>query len=294
MSVLDQSYRRWQGEPVPHALRVLTIPRYALADLFRRKAILLVGGISVLPSLVLTAWVYVTANAEALRQLIPGLDIPIDLLPGAQTFARVFGMQALFSIGLVLFAAPRLFTPDLAGGALALYFSKSVRRADYIGGKCSVLFVLVSGATWVPLLLVAGLRAALAKPDQLAAGVSLAGSIVASGLVLALLLTAIGSAVAVHVRRAWQVPFLLLVILGAGKQVATVLRATTGWAVFQALSPLDLLEQARNWAFGIESTAPWRALPHLSTAGGFVAIALWVLACAGVLFRRIRPVEVVR
>jgi ABC-2 type transport system permease protein len=294
MSVLDQSYRRWQGDPVPHLLRVLTIPRYALADLFRRKAILLVLAISVLPSVFLTAWVYVTANAEALKQLIPALDIPLDLLPGAQTFARVFGTQALFSIGLVLFAAPRLFTPDLAGGALPLYFSKSVRRADYIGGKCSVLFVLVSGATWVPLLLVAGLRMALATQDQLLGGVSLGGSIVAAGLTLALLLTAIGSAVAVHVRRAWQVPFLLLVILGAGKQVSVVLRATTGWSGFEALSPLDLLEQVRNWAFGIESMTPWRSLPHLSVTGSLVAIAAWILVCAGVLFRRIRPVEVVR
>lgn len=294
MSVLDQRYRRWQGQPVPHLLRVLTIPRYALGDLFRRKAVLVVSALAMLPSVGLAGYVYLSANFDAIKTIAPFLSFIGDVVPGPRVFAAFFGVQAWLSVVLVLFAAPRLFTPDLTGGALPLYFSKSVRRADYIGGKCAVLFVLVSGATWIPLTLVAGLRTALAKPGEVLDGVSLAGSVAVAGLALAAILTSLASAVAVHVRRSWLVPFLLLAIIGAGGRVSDTLRLTTGWKGFQALAPFELLEEITRWAFDIEGARGAFDLPHLDAGTAGLALLLWVVACGIVLFRRIRPVEVVR
>ena len=63
---------------------------------------------------------------------------------------------------LALFVGPGLISRDLTNNGLPLYLSRPISRAEYVIGKISVLYILLSGITWVPGLLLFGLQASLA------------------------------------------------------------------------------------------------------------------------------------
>src|SRR6266852_1287555 len=59
-------------------------------------------------------------------------------------------VQGVFAFLLTAFTGPGLISPDLANGALPLYFCRPFSRAEYVIGKSSVLAILLSQITWVP------------------------------------------------------------------------------------------------------------------------------------------------
>src|SRR4029078_1393726 len=55
-----------------------------------------------------------------------------------------------FSMLLVLLVGPTLISQDLRYNALALYFSRPLRRIDYFVGKLGVIVALISAVIIVP------------------------------------------------------------------------------------------------------------------------------------------------
>ena len=76
-------------------------------------------------------------------------------------FSRVQGGIAFF---LTAFIGPSTIAPDLANGALPLYFCRPFSRAEYVLGKLCSLFYLLSFITWVPGLILFGIEANLSGP----------------------------------------------------------------------------------------------------------------------------------
>lgn len=293
MSVLDQRYRRWEGRAEPHWRRIAVIPRFALMDVYSRKWIVILSVIALLPSLGLAAAVYVAANAAQLRQM--GIQLLGDLDVGPIVFESIFSLHVTAAIVLLLLAAPRLFAPDLAGGALPLYFSKSLTRADYLLGKGSVLFVMMSCATWVPLLVPAALRALLAEPGERLASTPLAGGIALAGIAFALVMTLIASAVAVQVQRAALVPFALLGLLVATSWGAEIAIPLTGSSLPAIASPLHLLAALRDHAMRIDVPSSMTfAQEPLAVGWAAAGLAAWSVISLIILVRKVRPVEVIR
>ena len=63
---------------------------------------------------------------------------------------------------MVLIVGPPLVCTDLSHNGLPLYLARPIRRWEYVLGKASVLVILLSAVSWIPLLLMFFLQAYLA------------------------------------------------------------------------------------------------------------------------------------
>jgi len=71
-------------------------------------------------------------------------------------FFVFISVQGTLAFVLTAFAGPGLISPDIANGALPLYFCRPFSRAEYVLGKASVLAILLSQITWIPGLVLFG------------------------------------------------------------------------------------------------------------------------------------------
>src|SRR5207302_2285444 len=71
-------------------------------------------------------------------------------------------VQGVLAFVLTAFAGPGLISPDIANGALPLYFCRPFSWAEYVLGKASVLAILLSQITWIPGLVLFSVQASLA------------------------------------------------------------------------------------------------------------------------------------
>ena len=309
MPVLDQRYRRWEGTPTSYVSRMLVIPRYDLLDIVQRKAWLAFFVASMLPPIVLAALVYFTANLEPLKALFPVLAVVKIPLPGARAYEMVGVVQMWLLVVFGLSVGPPLATRDFANNAMPLYLSKALRRWEYVMGRWSLLLLVFSVMSWVPLLLVLGLEMALTSAEWRSGHAWLAGAIVVGLVPVILLMTALVTAVASHVHRANLARAALLGIILVSWPFAKALEASTGSPLGRVISPLALTSRIESWAFEppVEEAAatsaglfgalapklPTAAKDDLSPRVAAIALAFWFAACVGVLAWRVRPVDVV-
>lgn len=302
MSVLDRRYRRWQGAATGYARRMLVIPRYAVRDVFRRKVVLVFYMACLFPPLLLGILVYLSANLAPLRQAVPLLREFPDLAVTPEHYGIFWGISVVPVVILTLIAGPPLISADLANNALPLYFSKALTRADYIIGKALVLVVLLSGVSWLPLIIVYALQWSLMGPGWREEHSWLAGTIFIPSVVLIAVLTAVVMAISAHVRRTRlaQVAFcgIMFLTTAAAGSVAESIDSRRP----EVVSPILMLDRINEWAFlerdpaqadlvSLRSSS--RRKPPVSVAAAFLALGCWVGASVVVVARRIRPVEVV-
>ena len=305
MSVLDQSYRRWKGKPTPYFERMLVIPRYDGLEILARRAWVAFYVFALLPPLVLGAYVYCAANSDILARLLPHLrDFRLPL-PGSDTWASFTYLQLWFIVVFALLVGPPLATRDFANNALPLYLSKALRRFEYILGRWAILLVLLSAASWLPLLVVFGLEMALAPPAWRSDNAWIGGGILASTIPVVLLLTALISAVSAHVHRANLARGTVLALIIVTWPLGRMLESRTHAPNAQIVSPMAMAVRINIWAFeppetplrpGAVSVFPGAREPRtmVSVPLAFTVLLAWFAACIGVLIWRVRPVEVVK
>jgi ABC-2 type transport system permease protein len=68
-------------------------------------------------------------------------------------FSNFLATQQRFAMVLILFAGPNLISQDLRYNALPMYFSRPLRRFDYVLGKLGVIVALLSAVIIVPVIL---------------------------------------------------------------------------------------------------------------------------------------------
>jgi ABC-2 type transport system permease protein len=93
--------------------------------------------------------IYLRNNLGALEllQIPPNALFSID----GTFFKYLLRVQGSFAFLIAVFVGPGLVSPDLSNNGLSLYLSRPFSRFDYVIGKLSVLFILQSLVTWVPL-----------------------------------------------------------------------------------------------------------------------------------------------
>ena len=218
-----------------------------------------------------------------------------DELPVAYT-SYVLNVSPLVAV-FVAAQAPAVVSRDLRFGTVPLYFSRPMRRTDYVSARGAAFAGALLALQAAPLtVLLAG--AALAEmplgeqlPDYLRA--------LAAAVVLALLLAGIGLVLAAATpRRGLGVAAIitvLLVLSGAQGFVTAVAveegaRELAGWSAL--LSPFTLVDGLASGLLGAESSLP-EGPPGAAGPAVFalVAVAL-VAACWGLLVARYRRVSV--
>src|SRR5688572_5414913 len=200
MAVHKRAYRPYEGPLTPERWRLLVLPRYSFRELFESRVLLAFFVLCFVPFLAELTVVYV-ANSAPARALL-GLDDRPDVI-GGEFFFLALGIQSTLAFLLTAWVAPVLVSPDLVNGALPLYLSRPFSRAEYVLGKASVLLILLSFITWVPMLWVFSLQAGLAPSGWLAANLRIGAAIVTGALIWISVLTLLGLGLSALIR--WRI-----------------------------------------------------------------------------------------
>lgn len=299
MAVLDRSYRAWSGRPTPYWQRMLVIPRYAAADFLSRKAYLVALVAMLLPPVGLAITVYLSVNLPSLKAVAPILQGFPDFEVGTYVYHIFWGIQIFAATFYSIMVGPPLFAKDMANNALPLYFSKALRRSDYVAGKALVLVCLISLVSWIPLGLISLFHHAMANESWRVKYGDTFFSILASSAVLIVSFTAIILAVSATVQRTRHARAALFAIFVLTAAFGGMLAGTTREKAFLAVSPVLMVERVGEWAFDSEQTSRETGqvigddVP-VTRGLALTSLAAWTLLSGFVIARRIRPAEEVK
>jgi ABC-2 type transport system permease protein len=201
MAVYDHSYKPYSGEATPRWSRFLILPRHSYRGIFQSKLFLAYFVICLIYPLVASILVYLHHNSEAMAilELTVRRLVPIDA-EFFETFLVIQGAAAFF---LTLLIGPPLVSRDMTNNALPLYLSRPFTRAEYVIGKMSVLLILLSLITWIPILLVYLFQSYLEGWSWFVQNLRLAGAIFVGSWIWILLLSLLSLAISSWVK--WRI-----------------------------------------------------------------------------------------
>jgi ABC-type transport system involved in multi-copper enzyme maturation permease subunit len=151
-TVREKGYYHWDGRLVERRLPWLPITRTGIMLAFKKRGFRFLFAGAFLPGVVLLAFVYMSENLESFQAMIRSSDRLISVTPGS---FKVFFTAPLFLwILMLVFAGSGLVADDLKHNSLQIYFSRPLRKKDYLLGKMAVVFFFILAVTLVPALLV--------------------------------------------------------------------------------------------------------------------------------------------
>jgi len=285
MAVYRRNYKPYAGTLTPAWSRFLVLFRYARRNLFRSK---LQTGFFVACffwPVICLVMIYLAHSAGFLAKIgIPSELITID----NQFFFRYISVQGVLAFLLTAFVGPGLISPDLANGALPLYFCRPFSRAEYVLGKSSVLAITLSQITWIPGIVLFIIQASFAGASWTWSNLWIAGSLVLSSLIWIAVLSLLSMALSAWVKWRIVAGALLLAVMffGAGfaQAVNAVLRTENG----HFFNVAYLMSIVWNSLFLLDSD---QAIPVLQA---WIALLVYCGICLALLMKKVRAYEVVR
>lgn len=285
MAVYKRGYQRYSGPRTGAWTRLVVLPRFAWQRLLEQRLVVILLVVSLFWPLACAVFIYLSNNAE----LLPGLGPEaLDFLKIDHQFFVVFmNAQSVFAIILSAFAGPSLIAPDLANGALPLYFSRPLSRAEYVVARLLVLLGVLSAVTWIPGILLFLMQSGMGGWPWFSENWRLGGAVFFGFLLWITLVSLVAMASSAYVR--WRVVAgglvlgVFFVLAGAAEIAHAVLRVEWVWV----LNPARNMNQVWRWLLGAEPLAGPGATGCLIAVGVLAALLLVVLE------RKLRPVEVV-
>ncbi len=284
MAVYRRSYSAYSGALTPPWSRFLVLFRHSRRDLFRSR---FQTGLFVAcffyPVLCLLT-IYLAHNSSFLERMGAAREIvAID----NKFFFYFVNVQGLLAFLLTAFVGPALVAPDLANGALPLYFCRPFSRAEYVLGKSSVLAILLSQITWIPGLILFAVQATLAGSHWTRGHLWVVGSLVLSFLIWIAILSLLAMALSAWVK--WRVV--------AGALLLAVIFFGAGFA--QAINSLLGTEWGHIFNLAYLMTTVWNALFQVDAEHAIPVSEVWLVLlvycaiCLALLLRKVRAYEVV-
>jgi len=285
MAVYRRSYKPYSGTLTTPWSRFLVLFRYSRRNLFRSKFLTGFFVLCFFWPVVCLVRIYLAHSAGFLAKL----GIPASLIAIDNSFFFWFVVvQGILAFLMTAFAGPGLISPDLANGALPLYFCRPFSRTEYVLGKSSVLGILLSEITWVPGVLLFIVQASFAGGDWTWHNLWIVGSLMLSSLIWIAILSMLAMALSAWVK--WRVVagalLLALMFFGAGFAGAVngVLRIQSGHffniGYLVTIVCMDLFDVDMD-----------RAIP---AGQAWIAILFYCVVCLWLLMRKVRAYEVVR
>jgi ABC-2 type transport system permease protein len=294
--VYDRRYRGFDGERRPARWLFLTLTRIGLSEIFASKLLLVLFVASALPMVVAAAMIYVVNNVEVLQVLNVQGEVGelVEALEGSFFFYFLV-IQSMFAFVLASFTGPNLVGPDLVHGAMPLYLSRPISRADYVLGKLGVLVVLLSAVTWLPGLLLTALQAALAREGWLADRWRIPWGIFVGSWIWIVLLSLLALAISAWIRWRPLATSGLFIVFVVGGAFGAVVNETldTRWGKLLMLGEMAKTIWGNLFGGAGEIRGSWseEALP---VAACWAGLGLACVAALAILHRKIRAYEVVR
>jgi ABC-2 type transport system permease protein len=286
MAVYRRSYASYSGALTPAWSRGLVLFHYSRRNLFRSKFQTgLFAACFFYPVFCLFA-IYVAHNLDFLQKFgAAGTQLVII---DNKFFFYFVNVQGVLAFLLTAFVGPGLISPDLANGALPLYFCRPFSRLEYVLGKSSVLAILLSQVTWIPGLVLFALQAALAGRAWTWDYLWIAGSMVASFLIWIAFLSLLAMALSAWVKWRIVAGALLLAVLFFGAGFAQAINNVMRTQVGHFLNVVYLMATVWNSLFRIDAE---RAIPVFQA---WMALLAYCAICLVLLVRKVRAYEVIK
>jgi ABC-2 type transport system permease protein len=263
----------------------MVLPRFAWRRIFQQRLVVLLMVAALIWPLLCAIFIYLTNHAELLKGF--GSQFQSFLENKGTFFLTFLYVQATFAIFLAALTGPGLIAPDLANNALPLYFSRPLRRSDYILARLITLFGLISLVTWIPGLLLFGMQAGMADASWFRANWKLGFGLVAGFIIWVLLVSLVAMASSAYARLKAVSGGLVLgfffIMSGISQMVNAIFRVTWG----NALSPT--WASYRLWCAMLDVTPPQG--PGVPACVSILVLIMFLLVL--VIARKLRPIEVV-
>jgi len=286
MAVYRRSYASYSGALTPVWSRCFVLFRYSRRNLFRSKFQTGLFALCFFYPVACLFAIYLAHNLSFLESFggAGGRFVIID----NKFFFYFVNVQGVLAFLLTAFTGPGLISPDIANGALPLYFCRPFSRVEYVLGKSSVLAILLSQVTWIPGLVLFAVQAILAGPSWTWNHLWIAGSLAVSFLIWIAFLSLLAMALSAWVKWRIVAGALLLGVLffGAGfaQAINNVMRTQSG----DFLNIVYLMATVWTSLFGIEAE---RSMPVLQA---WVALLVYCVLCLVLLMRKVRAYEVIK
>ena len=285
MAVHKHGYRRYDGPLTRRSTRLMVLPRFAWERLMCDRRIVVIFFLALFWPVACLMFVYLSNHSELL------LGFPDSVLEflriDGQFFVTFMNTQATFATFLAAFAGPSLIAPDLANGALSLYFSRPLSLSEYILARMIVLLGVLSLVTWVPGMVLFFVQSILAGESWFLENWMLGAGVLLGFLLWIVFVSLVAMTSSAYVKWRMVAGGLILgfffVLAGAAELTSTVLR--TQWPT--AFNPVRAINQVWCSMLGVE------ALPGPDALRCFLTMAALAVALLYVLGRKLRPFEVV-
>jgi len=280
MAVYRRSYRPYSGASTPAWSRFLVLFRYSRRNLFRSKIQTGFFVACFFYPVACLIMIYLAHSVSFLAKLgVPSQLISIDNM----FFFRFMSVQGVLAFLMTAFAGPGLISPDLANGALPLYFCRSFSRAEYVLGKSSVLAILLSEITWIPGVVLFIMQASFAGTKWTLDNLWIAGSLILSSLIWIAILSLLAMALSAWVK--WRIV--------AGALLLAVMFFGAGFA--QAINAVLRTQSGHFFDVAYLMATVWISLFQVDAEHGITAFQAWIaILCLWLLLRKVRAYEVVR
>lgn len=292
MAVYQHTYQQYSGPATPLWSRFLIIPRYAYKSVFQSKLFTGLFAICFAPLLVMTILIYLKHNISVLEAFNARVsDIGFDV---NGFFFRIFtSLQTSLGFLLTVIVGPTLISRDLANNALPLYLCRPLTRAEYVLGKMSVVMILLSLITWVPLLLLFLFQAYLEGGGWLWDSLYIARAVFVISWTWIILLALLSTALSAWLKWRIAASGALFAVFVIPTPITIIVNEMFRSYMGTLLHPGFLMNMLMDKLFRMENTvAPdWMVPPTWSMWAALLTLAL---SCAGLLFLKVRAYEVVK
>jgi ABC-2 type transport system permease protein len=153
-TIRERGYYHWEGRLEDKRVPWWPITRTGIQLAFKKRLFKFFFAWAFLPSVVALAFTYISERLEDFKSMVGSTKRLITIDP--KFFMGYVSHDALlfFIIMVLVFAGAGLVADDLKHNSLQVYFSRPLKKKDYLVGKMSVVFFFVLVLTLVPALLV--------------------------------------------------------------------------------------------------------------------------------------------
>jgi ABC-2 type transport system permease protein len=186
------------------------------------------------------------------------------------------------------FVSPGLISWDISNGALQLFFYRPFSRLEYILGKLTVLFPLLSIMTWIPAVALFLIKASISDWSWTTENWWLGRSVFLGLLLWIALLSLLGLALSATVKRRVAAGALILGVYFGGAGLAGAINLVMG---IESGSLFDLSRDIQTiWADALR----YDNGSNTTVASAWLALGIAAAICCWLLNRRIRSFEVIK
>jgi ABC-2 type transport system permease protein len=284
LAVYRRTYTSYTGALTPAWSRFLVLFRYSRKSLFRSKLQTALFVLCFFYPLACLLIIYLSHSLTFPANFSTGPFVSID----NEFFYYFIVVQGALAFVLTAFTGPGLISPDLANGALPLYFCRPFSRAEYVVGKASVLAILLSQITWIPGLILFAVQASQAGAAWTWNHLWIAGSLLLSSWIWIAMLSLLAMALSAWVRWRIVAGALLLAVLFFGAGFAQAINAVMRTQSGHFLNLFYLISTVWTSLFRIDSSE--RAI---SSGEAWIALLAYCGACLALLVRKVQAYEVI-